>query len=389
MNARPTRSPPSRARACAAALALLAASGPAARAQDEAAPGRDQVSIQGRAGYLEAVQRIAGGDERGAMRTLEEIAARFGNDPDLFILHYNLACAHARLKEVDAAFQSLARAVELGYAIDSDQVANLQRDPDLASLRDDARFAAQLAEVKRRNTEFAADLPRRLAPFTWVPPAPAGTKAAPLPLLIVLHPFGAEREAFARAGFLDFCKQNGFALLAPSGDFMLSPGHFSWFRGRGDFPDHFRDQSRRVWLALEEMRKGVAIDPQRIYVTGLGEGASLGFALAVRNPQWVRGAVLFGGGYAPSVLEDWEARARRFGRRIALVHGKDDALFPAAPLPAFVTGMKEQGLSLELTLLDGGHDLVGPQTLLPLLAERLHWIDEAPATPPPAGPGGR
>src|SRR6185369_3524088 len=69
-------SPPPRSRArrraCAVALALASAV-PGLRAQDEAAPGRDAVSIEARPGYLEAVQRIAGGDERGGVRTLEEI----------------------------------------------------------------------------------------------------------------------------------------------------------------------------------------------------------------------------------------------------------------------------------------------------------------------------
>jgi phospholipase/carboxylesterase len=368
---------PTLRRACAVALAVASAV-PGLRAQDEAAPGRDAVSIQARPGYLEAVQKIAGGDEHGGARTLEGIAAKFGNDPDLFVLHYNLACAHARLKELDPAFAALARAVELGYAIEPGQAANLERDPDLAALRADARFAPLLAGVKRRNAEVAAELPKRLAPFTWVPPPPDGGKPAPVPLLIVLHPYGGERESFARAGFLDYCKQSGFALLAPSGDWMIAPGRFSWFRGGGDFTVHFRAQSRRVWLAVEELKKGVAIDPQRIYVAGFGEGASLGFTLAVRNPQWVRGAVLFGGGYAPSALDDWAALAKKHGRRIALVHGKDDALFPAAGLPAFVDGLKTKGLDLELALVDGGHDLPAAPALLPLLADRLRWIDAAP-----------
>ena len=383
----PSRGGLTRLRACAVALALASAV-PGLRAQDEAAPGREAVSIQARPGYFEAVQRIAGGDERAGMRTLEGIAASFGNDPDLFVLHYNLACAHARLKELDPAFAALARAVELGYAIEPGQAANLERDPDLAALRADARFAPLLAGVKRRNAEVATELPKRLAPFTWVPPPPDSGKPAPVPLLIVLHPFGGERESFAR-NFLAFCKQSGFALLAPSGDWMIAPGRFSWLRGGGDFRGVSRAQARRVWLALEELKKGVAIDPRRIYVAGLGEGASLGFALAVRNPQWVRGAVLFGGGYAPSALDDWEALAKKYGRRIALVHGKDDALFPAAPLPAFVESSKSLGLSLELTLLDGGHDLPGAQALHPLLAERLAWIDAAPAEPPSTGRDGR
>src|SRR5262249_27154274 len=157
--------------------------------------------------------------------------------------------------------------------------------------------------------------------------------------------------------FLPFAQKHGFALLAPCGEFMTAPHRFSWFRGQADFIDHYRLASRRVFFAKEDFEKTAPIDPQRIYLAGLGQGAALGFALAVRNPQWVRGAVLFGGGYAPVTLEDWEAQAARYGRRIALLHGKEDALYPAAPLSPFVADLQKKGLSLELSLLDGGHEL--------------------------------
>jgi predicted esterase len=386
-----TRSIAARTSACARAAAVaLAVLLPRAAAQDDHAPTLDQVSIEARPGYTEAVGRIATGDERTGIRTLGEIAQKYGGDPDLFMLHYNVACGYARLKELDAAFVALAKAVELGYGVDAGQFERLKGDPDLASLHADPRFAAVVADATRRAAELSAKLKNLLAPFTWSPPPPAdGKPAAPVPLLIVLHPFGAEREAFARANFLPFAESHGFALLAPCGEFMTSPNHFCWFRGEADFIDHYRLAARRVFFALEEFKKSVAVDPERIYLTGLGQGAALAFALAVRNPQWVRGAVLFGGGYAPVVLEDWEAQAVRYGRRIALVHGRSDELYPLEPLPPFVADLKKKGLSLELTIQDGGHELAGPDALEPLLLERLKWIDGAPWKPAPPAAGGR
>lgn len=49
---------------------------------------------------------------------------------------YNLACAHARKSNTDEAFVWLDRALELGF----DNGGQLYTDPDLESLRDDARF---------------------------------------------------------------------------------------------------------------------------------------------------------------------------------------------------------------------------------------------------------
>lgn len=371
-----------------ALVALVALAAPAA-GQDDRAPTRDQISIEDRPGYVEAVGRIANGAEEEGIRALEAIAKKYGGDPDLFMLHYNVACGRARLKQVDLALASLAKAVELGYAVDPGQFERLKGDPDLASLRGDPRYAAVVADAARRTAELAKSLEAELAPFTWVPPPPEGQKPVAVPLLIVLHPFGSEGETFARASFLPFAQKHGFALLAPSGEFMTAPHRIGWFRGEGDFIDHFRLAARRVWFALDEFRKETPIDPERIYVTGLGQGAALGFALTVRNPQWARGAILFGGGYAPTTLEDWQKQAVHYGRRIALLHGKEDEIYPLAPLPPFVDDLKKKGLSLELTVLDGGHGLAGPDALEPLLLDRLKWIDGAPWNPAPPPSGGR
>jgi predicted esterase len=364
------------------AFALAASSAPL-RAQDDTAPTLDVVSIQDRPGYVEAVGQIAQGHEREGLAALAAIRERFPEEADVYLLHFNLSCAHARLQEIDAAFAALDQAITRGYAIHPLQMANLERDPDLEPLRADARYAALVARARTRNDELRANWERVIAPFTWLPPTPADPEAAkrPLPLLIVLHPFGVEREAFARTFFLPFCEKHGFALLAPSGEQLVSVGHFAWWAAPGDFVSGFRQDQRRVFEALDALRKRASIDPRRIYITGAGQGAALGFAVALRNPQWSRGAVLFGGGYAPATLADWVERSASFGRRLALVHGESDPLYPIAPLPAFVEGLKGQGIGVEL--VRGGHEFT-PEAITAQLATRIPWIDEIPFEKPGA-----
>jgi tetratricopeptide (TPR) repeat protein len=53
---------------------------------------------------------------------------------------YNLGCSYALLGMADKAFNSLERAVRLGYR----HLGHLRRDPDLKSLRRDPRFARLL-----------------------------------------------------------------------------------------------------------------------------------------------------------------------------------------------------------------------------------------------------
>ena len=62
------------------------------------------------------------------------------------IVHYNLACSYALLSEIDAAFEVLEKAIELGY----EDAYHLERDKDLASLRKDERYLKLIEKLKNR-----------------------------------------------------------------------------------------------------------------------------------------------------------------------------------------------------------------------------------------------
>src|SRR5690606_16305041 len=58
--------------------------------------------------------------------------------PGNFVVHYNLACVHARAGDAPQAIHHLRRAIELGF-IDRLQ---LTTDPDLASIREEPDYRA-------------------------------------------------------------------------------------------------------------------------------------------------------------------------------------------------------------------------------------------------------
>jgi hypothetical protein len=60
--------------------------------------------------------------------------------PDDFLARYNLACSLARAGSADEAIDSLSRAILLGY----DDIAHMEADPDLESLRHHPDFQALL-----------------------------------------------------------------------------------------------------------------------------------------------------------------------------------------------------------------------------------------------------
>ena len=86
----------------------------------------------------------------------KEAARAFGKALDLgyrkAATMYNLACAHAQLKEKDRAFEWLDRAIAAGYA----DAGHMEDDDDLWNLRRDPRFP-KAVEKARRASESEAD----------------------------------------------------------------------------------------------------------------------------------------------------------------------------------------------------------------------------------------
>jgi hypothetical protein len=78
---------------------------------------------------------------KGAMKRAVELDCRLVELlPEDFLARYNLACSLARAGRADEAIDSLSRAILLGY----DDLAHMEADPDLESLRNHPDFRALL-----------------------------------------------------------------------------------------------------------------------------------------------------------------------------------------------------------------------------------------------------
>ncbi|MDA0321252.1 MAG: hypothetical protein O2923_00840 [Verrucomicrobia bacterium] len=107
--------------------------------------GQDRVELD----FLAALHRRLPRDE-DVIKALADLYTRAGEfdrgyeldlelvrlDPCDALVWYNLACSQALLHKKKEAFESLDRAVDLGYR----EVEHLRDDEDLQSLRDDPRF---------------------------------------------------------------------------------------------------------------------------------------------------------------------------------------------------------------------------------------------------------
>ena len=87
--------------------------------------------------------KLRTGQTRAALHAFEK-QVECGHLPG--IAHYNVACAHAQLGQADDAFAALDKSIEHGFV----RPEHIAEDPDLDSLRGDARFAKFVERVKAR-----------------------------------------------------------------------------------------------------------------------------------------------------------------------------------------------------------------------------------------------
>ncbi|MEL7472786.1 MAG: PDZ domain-containing protein [Planctomycetota bacterium] len=143
--------------------------------------------------------------------------------PRDFVPHYNLACALAMRDQTDAALDSLQRAVELGF---SDSV-QLRLDPNLASVRDHARFE-RILEQWHAIVAAQADARERVLRGTYGDTyAYARDESLRLLKASSLDP-RATAEAHAEIERVTrWALRNVFADLADDRD-QYQPGHDAW-----------------------------------------------------------------------------------------------------------------------------------------------------------------
>lgn len=113
---------------------------------------------------LERSEKKELGEALAALQLAVQMSSHIQAPVERFGARYNLACAHARLGQKDAAFEHLDAALRAGKELLGAQYAfhythAKTRDPDMQPLRDDERFAALMAKHAPKAAE--ADEPEK------------------------------------------------------------------------------------------------------------------------------------------------------------------------------------------------------------------------------------
>ena len=160
------------------------------------------------------------------------------------------------------------------------------------------RFLRVLGTIALALGARTAVLPGQTAPVT-APPAPAGEprtvraggvarryflylpstwhRGHPAPLVLVFHGGGGRASGIApHTGFSALAEREGFVVAYPQGL------NGRWNDGRGYAATH--DDVGFVQALLDTLGRELAIDPRRIYATGISNGAMFAYRLACDLP---------------------------------------------------------------------------------------------------------
>ena len=114
----------------------------------------------------------------------------------------------------------------------------------------------------------------------------------PLPLLIALHGGGGNADNMHRmASFADLADDEGFILAEPNGTGRLPFFLLTWNAGNccGYALDHEVDDVGFLRTLIETLTSDLAVDPARVYVTGISNGGMMSFAAACELDDLVAG----------------------------------------------------------------------------------------------------
>jgi len=194
-----------------------------------------------------------------------------------------------------------------------------------------------------------------------------------MPLVVVLHGCTQNADAYDEgSGWSEVARKNGFALLFPEQIRANNPNLcFNWFqtgdtrRGQGE--------AASVHAMVGSMCDAHAIDPARIYVTGLSAGGAMASAMLATYPEtFAAGAIIAGLPYgcASGVSEAFECMG-----------GRGDPVDPAALGDKVRTAAPYAGRWPRVSVWQGSAD----QTVAPSNADAIvaQWtnVHGVPAQP--------
>ncbi|HEY7355123.1 MAG TPA: alpha/beta fold hydrolase [Ktedonobacterales bacterium] len=151
------------------------------------------------------------------------------------------------------------------------------------------------------------------------------------PLLIQLHGIGSnEYDLFEFADLLD----PRFLVLSVRAPLVQGPDSFAWFhvnylpQGYAIDAAELRASQETLMRFIGEATEAYQTDPERVYLVGFSQGASMSLIAALAHPELVAGAAVMSGRLMPEAVSWFAPREQVAGLPLLLVHGTEDTVIP-------------------------------------------------------------
>ncbi|MGD9722842.1 MAG: alpha/beta hydrolase [Pirellulales bacterium] len=192
------------------------------------------------------------------------------------------------------------------------------------------------------------------------------------PLIVWLHgPDDDERQV---TRVMPHVSDRNYVAVGPRGTVVARrPGvGYRWVQSA----DEIERAERRVWNAIEDVRRWLNIAPRRIFLAGYEAGGTMAFRLALSRPEAFAGVLSFGGQFPQSLrpLANLSS-ARRM--KIFLASGREASEYSQAEVCRDLRLFHAAGMTVCLRSYPGGDDLTTC-----MLADMDRWIMEQVAPQP-------
>jgi phospholipase/carboxylesterase len=326
-----------------------------------------------------AVKAMQEGDYERASRLFVKMLEQQPGHPRVL---YNLACCYSRLGRLPLAVEHLELAWQAGLR-DPELMRN---DPDLEALRNSRKGSVL---IDRLAAEEERLIQLRGVPQVFEAPVLGGLRVvAPArmeqgrryPLIIVLHGHGANPENYA--GLFERSDAPLEAIVcAPYGPYAIfhergtgyswypEPGFYRELVARGGAAE---DRTRRreeierreqevsgsyVLAAIDALKARYPVDPGQVYVMGHSEGGVLAYAMAIRNPDVVRGLIVVGSRLREEDASVDSLSAASGKLQVLICHSREDEAVAFEEARAAHEILKAAGVQSKLVPYAGGHGI--------------------------------
>jgi phospholipase/carboxylesterase len=159
------------------------------------------------------------------------------------------------------------------------------------------------------------------------PPATSGSTKPPA--VIFLHGRGTNEDDLL--GLADFLDPRFFIISARAPyRYDEGMGGYTWFGlqeiGKPD-PQQFSEAYHHLAQFISDVKSGYSVDPDRVFLLGFSMGSIMSFALALTQPNLVRGIVAHSG-YIPESVSLQFAWTQLASLSVFVAHGLHDPIIP-------------------------------------------------------------